>query len=510
MKLRNQVMALGLAGTLLAMLTGGIGLVSASHLSGHLDEALHAAATLQASQEADMMHDAIRGDAQLALLGALEQAPERIAEAEQGVQEHGKTFERNLATMDSARLSVPVRQALQAVKPLVQRYLESARAMIQAARSDADAARKLGPGLQTAFLELEREMARLSDAIESDNARLNEAASQGVQTTRYAMASALLVAAVLMTLASLWLVRQLSRPMSQALTVAQSLAQGDLGNRIQLEGNLETQQLLQALAEMQSSFAGIVREVKRNADEVASASTEIAHGNQDLSDRTEQQANALQRTTSTMAELDANVRNNAESAEQARGLAEQASSVARNGGEMMGRVIATMGGINSSSRKIADIIGVIDDIAFQTNILALNAAVEAARAGEQGRGFAVVASEVRGLAQRSAAAAREIKDLIDASVNQVEQGTGLVNQTGQTMDEIVGAIGRVSAVVAEISRASGEQSAGVREVGQAVAHMDQATQQNAALVEQSAAAADSLSQQAQQLVRAVAAFRLPG
>jgi len=510
MKLRNQVMALGLAGTLLAMLTGGIGLVSANHLSAHLDEALHASATLQASQEADMMHDAIRGDAQLALLGALEQAPERIAEAEQGLQEHAKTFEHSLATLEAARLSVPVRQALQAVRPLVQRYLESARTMIQAARSDADAARKSGPVLQTAFTELEREMARLSDAIENDNARLNEAAAQGVQTTRYAMASALLAAAVLMTLASLWLARQLSRPMSQALSVAQSLAHGELGNRIQLEGNLETQQLLQALAEMQSSFAGIVREVKRNADEVASASTEIAHGNQDLSDRTEQQANALQRTTSTMAELDANVRNNAESAEQARGLAEQASSVARNGGEMMGRVIATMGGINSSSRKIADIIGVIDDIAFQTNILALNAAVEAARAGEQGRGFAVVASEVRGLAQRSAAAAREIKDLIDASVNQVEQGTGLVNQTGQTMDEIVGAIGRVSAVVAEISRASGEQSAGVREVGQAVAHMDQATQQNAALVEQSAAAADSLSQQAQQLVRAVAAFRLPG
>jgi methyl-accepting chemotaxis protein len=211
-----------------------------------------------------------------------------------------------------------------------------------------------------------------------------------------------------------------------------------------------------------------------------------------------------------MSELDANVRNNADNAEQARQLAEQASKVALNGGDMMGRVISTMGGINDSSRRIADIIGVIDGIAFQTNILALNAAVEAARAGEQGRGFAVVAGEVRGLAQRSAAAAREIKDLIDTSVGQVGQGTELVNQAGQTMDEIVSAIRRVTEVVGEISRASGEQSAGVREVGQSVAHMDQATQQNAALVEQSAAAADSLSQQAQQLVKAVAAFRLPG
>ncbi|MCZ8075754.1 MAG: methyl-accepting chemotaxis protein [Paucibacter sp.] len=510
MKLRFQVLALGLAGTLLATLTGGIGLWSADRLGGNIEDALHAAGALQASQEADMMHDAIRGDAQLALLGALEQEPARIAEAESGLSDHAATFEKNLALLDQADLSEEARQALRTVRPLVQRYVLAGREMVKAARSDAAAGQKAGPALQAAFSELETQMASLSDAIEKNNERLNEQAGRGVKTTRYLMAAAWLASALTMLLASLWLARQMTRPMNQAVRVAQALASGELGNRIEPVGNEETQQLLRALAEMQGSFATIVREVKLNADEVASASQEIAHGNQDLSDRTEQQANALQRTTSTMSELDANVRNNADNAEQARQLAEQASKVAVNGGDMMGRVISTMGGINDSSRRIADIIGVIDGIAFQTNILALNAAVEAARAGEQGRGFAVVAGEVRGLAQRSAAAAREIKDLIDTSVGQVGQGTELVNQAGQTMDEIVSAIRRVTEVVAEISRASGEQSAGVREVGQSVAHMDQATQQNAALVEQSAAAADSLSQQAQQLVKAVAAFRLPG
>ncbi|WIV96907.1 methyl-accepting chemotaxis protein [Kinneretia aquatilis] len=510
MKLRFQVLALGLAGTLLATLTGGIGLWSANRLGGNIEDALHAAAALQASQEADMMHDAIRGDAQLALLGALEQQAARISEAEAGLKEHAATFEKNLALLDQATLSEEARQALRTVRPLVARYVQAAREMVQAAHNDAAAAQKAGPALQVAFTQLEDQMAEMSDAIEKTNERLNEQAEQGVKMTRYLMAAAWLASALAMLLASLWLARQMTRPMNQAVRVAQALASGELGNRIEPAGNEETQQLLRALAEMQGSFADIVREVKRNADEVASASTEIAHGNQDLSDRTEQQANALQRTTSTMSELDANVRNNADNAEQARQLAEQASKVALNGGDMMGRVISTMGGINDSSRRIADIIGVIDGIAFQTNILALNAAVEAARAGEQGRGFAVVAGEVRGLAQRSAAAAREIKDLIDTSVGQVGQGTELVNQAGQTMDEIVSAIRRVTEVVAEISRASGEQSAGVREVGQSVAHMDQATQQNAALVEQSAAAADSLSQQAQQLVKAVAAFRLPG
>jgi methyl-accepting chemotaxis protein len=244
------------------------------------------------------------------------------------------------------------------------------------------------------------------------------------------------------------------------------------------------------------------------SENVATASAQIAQGNQDLSGRTEQQASALQQTAATMDELGSTVRNNADNAAQANQLALGASSVAVKGGAVVGQVVETMKGINDSSRKIADIIGVIDGIAFQTNILALNAAVEAARAGEQGRGFAVVASEVRSLAQRSADAARQIKTLITASVERVDQGTALVGQAGKTMDEIVGAIQRVSDIVGEISSASAEQSSGVAQVGQAITQMDQTTQQNAALVEESASAAMSLQQQAQQLVQAVAVFRL--
>jgi len=238
---------------------------------------------------------------------------------------------------------------------------------------------------------------------------------------------------------------------------------------------------------------------------------QIAFGNQDLSARTELQASALQETASTMDQLGQTVRHNAENAQQAKKLAESASSVAMQGGQVVGQVVHTMKDINASSRKISDIIAVIDGIAFQTNILALNAAVEAARAGEQGRGFAVVASEVRSLAQRSAGAAKEIKSLITASVEQVEQGSSLVDQAGQTMDEIVGAIKRVADIVGDISVASQEQSRGVEQVGQAITQMDQSTQQNAALVEESAAAAESLKGQASQLVEAMAVFKLsPG
>jgi methyl-accepting chemotaxis protein len=286
-----------------------------------------------------------------------------------------------------------------------------------------------------------------------------------------------------------------------------ALAAGNLSHPIRLATG-DSSSLMARLAEMQTSLAEMVSNVRANSESVATASAQIAQGNQDLSQRTEEQASALQQTAATMEQLNATVRNNADSARQANQLAQGASAVAVQGGDMVGKVVDTMQGINASSRRIGEIIGVIDGIAFQTNILALNAAVEAARAGEQGRGFAVVAGEVRSLAQRSAAAAKEIKGLITHNVEQVEQGTALVDQAGKTMDEIVGSIRRVSDIVAEITAASVEQSTGIAQVGDAISQMDQVTQQNAALVEQSAAAAESLQGQAQQLVEAVAVFRL--
>ncbi|MES2739346.1 MAG: methyl-accepting chemotaxis protein [Pseudomonadota bacterium] len=320
---------------------------------------------------------------------------------------------------------------------------------------------------------------------------------------------ALCVAALAFAVAAGTLVtRSITRPLNQALQLAVAVAGGDLTLRIAHQGNDEVARLLTALASMTDNLEGIVSRVRETSDSIATGSAEIATGNSDLSQRTEQQAGSLQKTADTMLHLGSTVRNNADSATQANQLAQGASAVAAEGGEVVGRVISTMKGINESSRKIGDIISVIDSIAFQTNILALNAAVEAARAGEQGRGFAVVASEVRNLAQRSAEAAKEIKTLIGLSVEQVEQGTALVDQAGKTMDNIVGSIRRVSDIVAEITSATVEQSIGVQEVGDAVSQMDQTTQQNAALVEQSAAAAESLKDQALKLVEAVAVFKL--
>ena len=335
--------------------------------------------------------------------------------------------------------------------------------------------------------------------------------------TRYATIRAVSIATIaggllFAALFGLVLVRSLGRQLGgepgEAAEVARSVAAGDLSLTIALKQG-DTTSMMAQFKGMQTSLSKVVSSVRQNSESVATASAQIAQGNLDLSQRTEEQAAALEQTAASMEQLSSTVRQNADNARQANQLALSASSVAVKGGEVVGEVVATMKAINDSSKRIADIIGVIDGIAFQTNILALNAAVEAARAGEQGRGFAVVASEVRNLAGRSAEAAREIKSLIGASVQRVEQGTALVDRAGVTMAEVVGSIRRVTDIMGEISAASIEQSAGVSQVGTAINQMDQVTQQNAALVEESAAAAESLKDQALQLVRSVAAFKLP-
>jgi len=363
---------------------------------------------------------------------------------------------------------------------------------------------KIDPLLNQATAEL----AAFSRLQQQRASRAAQAADDAATATeRIAIAGCAVVIAASALLA--WrLTISITLPLQAAEQAAARVAAGDLATDVPFSGHDEAARLLGALRDMRYSLASVVSHVRENSESVATASSEIAQGNNDLSARTEQQASALQQTAASMEELGTAVRHNADNARQANQLAVGASSVAIQGGEVVGQVVETMKGINESSRRIADIIGVIDGIAFQTNILALNAAVEAARAGEQGRGFAVVASEVRSLAQRSAAAAREIKGLISASVERVAHGSALVDKAGVTMQDIVGAIQRVTAIMGEISTASAEQSSGVAQVGQAVSQMDQATQQNAALVEQSAAAAESLKGQARDLVDRVSVFKL--
>jgi methyl-accepting chemotaxis protein len=362
-------------------------------------------------------------------------------------------------------------------------------------------------GMDRAPSELVEKLA-LNIATQSA-AHLQKAQASGERAAKISIAL-MLAAGVLGAIAVVLTSRSIVRPIRESLRVAQAVAAGDLSSRIEVTRRDETGELLAALKTMNGNLVGIVSTVRNSSDSIATGSAQIAGGNADLSQRTEEQASALQQTAASMEELGTTVRQNADNARQANQLALNASGVAVRGGEVVGRVVETMKGINESSRQIAEIIGTIDGIAFQTNILALNAAVEAARAGEQGRGFAVVASEVRSLAQRSAEAAKDIKRLISVSVERVEQGTTLVDQAGTTMQDVVQAIRRVTDIVGEISSASGEQSQGVNQVGEAVTQIDQVTQQNAALVEESAAAAESLKHQSRQLVQAVAAFRLQG
>ena len=391
------------------------------------------------------------------------------------------------------------------------RYVVLNKQLFEASRSgDKDKAKELlgAESLKlynTSSATLQKLIKYNSDAAKAET----QAAAAAYKRAITLLVTGAVIAVLIAVMAGLWLVRSIRAPLQQAVQAADRVANGDLSGVIHVERQDETGQLLNALERMQGSLVQTVRSVRQNAEGVASASSQIASGNADLSSRTEEQASALEETAASMEQLGSTVRQNADNARAANQMAVNASQVAAQGGAVVAEVVETMKGINNSSHQIADIISVIDSIAFQTNILALNAAVEAARAGEQGRGFAVVAGEVRTLAQRSAEAAKEIKALITTSVERVEQGTQLVDKAGATMTDIVSAIRRVTDLMAEISAASQEQSQGVAQVGEAVTQMDQTTQQNAALVEESAAAAGALRKQAQDLVQAVAVFQLP-
>jgi methyl-accepting chemotaxis protein len=349
------------------------------------------------------------------------------------------------------------------------------------------------------------EISALNDRVAAESVAEGVAAISSAQTM---MIWSALIAVVIAVAFAWYVTGAITKPIEEAVQVAQTVASGDLRSTIVVETTEETGQLMLALKNMNDSLKDIVGQVRNGTEAIASASTQIATGNMDLSSRTEEQASSLEETASSMEELTSTVRQNSDNAQQANQLASSASGVAEKGGAVVARVVETMESINTSSGKIVDIISVIDGIAFQTNILALNAAVEAARAGEQGRGFAVVASEVRNLAQRSAAAAKEIKQLITASVETVAAGSKLVSEAGSTMDEVVQSVQRVNDIMAEISTATREQSSGIDQINIAVSQMDNVTQQNAALVEEAAAATAALQDQAASLARVVSVFQL--
>ena len=445
----------------------------------------------------------------------LESNPEaKLALKKRSEEELGQKLPKLFAQYEPLIASVEERQGFEKMRSNFEVWLAMERKLVELSSggaNDQEAARQLAVGDSArSFSAITAEAEKLvSINVEgADKSTLASAASfqQAIVVSSSLIVLAVVIGAVLAVLVT----RSITQPLSSGVTVAEAVAQGDLTSKFDIHGRDEPAELLRALQHMNDRLVDIVGQVRLSSDSIATGSAEIATGNADLSQRTEQQASNLEETAASMEELNSTVKTNSDTAQQANRLATDATQAAEQGGAVVGRVVATMQDISASSKKISDIIGVIDGIAFQTNILALNAAVEAARAGEQGRGFAVVASEVRSLASRSAEAAKEIKTLIGASVEKVEVGTTLVDEAGQSMEGIVNQVKRVSQLINEISSASMEQSSGISQIGDAVNQLDQVTQQNAALVEESAAAADSLRNQSQRLAELVSVFKING
>ncbi|KQV54168.1 methyl-accepting chemotaxis protein [Duganella sp. Root336D2] len=440
--------------------------------------------------------------------------PETVKKELRRVEDRKAEIDGNLdklAKLISDDVDAESKAKLKAVQEARDRYLVVQSTFLQKSADDSQREANVKYLLTAVRKEQTAYLAALGELVNYQAAAVNAAsdvAGKAYSNSRDVMIILTAAAAALAAWVAWWVTRSITQPLNRAVDVAEAVAGGDLTQRIDVTSRDETGQLLQALANMNDSLARTVGKVRSGSDTITTASNEIATGNLDLSSRTEQQASSLEETASSMEELTSTVQQNAENARQATQLVVTASDFATRGGAVVGQVVNTMGAIKESSNKIVDIIGVIDGIAFQTNILALNAAVEAARAGEQGRGFAVVASEVRNLAQRSAAAAKEIKELIGHSVDTVDEGARLVDQAGETMDGIVKAVQQVSDIMQQISAASQEQSSGIAQVNQAIVSIDDVTQQNAALVEEAAAAAQSMRDQAEMLAEAVSVFRL--
>ena len=501
---------LGLAFGLLVLMMLGITVVGVLRLAevGVINERIIDDSWVK-SEAASVIDVTTRANARLTMELTIATAPERLKTIKADIAANKKTIDDAFALLQQ-KVTLPEGKAtLARLSELRGQYVQSFGRVAQLVdANDHEAATALLqaetlPALDALQQPINALLALQKKLVEVDS----HAVVSNIRSAHTLMlvlgAAGLLIGVVLST----GITRSITLPLRRAVAVARRVADGDLGSRIEVIGSDETSELLQALRDMNDSLGAIVVQVRSGSENIATATGQIAAGNIDLSSRTEEQASALEQTSAAIHELASTIRQNYDYGKNANQIAESAAEVAVQGGQMVSQVVQTMEAINSSSRKIADIIGVIDGIAFQTNILALNAAVEAARAGEQGRGFAVVASEVRSLAGRSATAAKEIKALIDRSVSDVTDGCQQVEQAGATMDEIVVSVRRVADIMGEISLASQDQSQGIDQINQAMGQMDQVTQSNAALVEEAAAAAQSLEHQAQGLVHAVSVFK---
>jgi methyl-accepting chemotaxis protein len=466
------------------------------------------------ASKVDMIHDAIRSDVTLAIMAFSGDLSLVSNDGPALFEEHAKEIERLVKGLNRPGISGELKKLIETATPTVGQFVSMARSIVKAPDTEVIEARAKLPDFENLFKVLEKDFGRMSEDITATTLTLQKSTSESSKVGSGIIMLTTGLALIALAIFS-WLIgRSISRPISHAVRVAQAVASGDLSLTIKATGKSEVGQLMGALDQMNQSLntkmSQIMGQLKTSGDAISIASKQLVQGNLNLSDRTEEQASTVEETAASVEELSSTVKQNAQNAHEAKELAEAASKVAAKGGEVVSRVVSTMDQIHQSSKKIAEIISVIDGISFQTNILALNAAVEAARAGEQGRGFAVVASEVRNLAQRSASAAKEIKQLIGDSVGKVETGSKLVAEAGQTMTETVDSIRRVTALMFDIANASREQSEGIEQIGQAITQIDDVTQQNAALVEEASAASESLERQSEELTEILRTFRLGG